>query len=182
MKLETELKRLGFKLEEQGGGVENWRLVLPGTGMQLFCCDEQGMPPDDVSETHFGVMPSGDAGEAICGQKYATGAELAEHLVNLKNEPTPQQLAKEFSRVLRRWLKPAQMESVIHRNRGEAAACRREKRAFNICASHDFCDANMAMAEAYQNLTNREMDTQSDEVVALWNASWDIAKLSEFAP
>lgn len=48
--------------------------------------------------------------------------------------------------------------------------------AGSICASHDFCDANMAMDQAFQELLNREPDMQSDADCALWNEAWQIAK------
>lgn len=46
----------------------------------------------------------------------------------------------------------------------------------SICASHDFCDANMVMAAAFEKVMKREVDTQSDADLAVWNEAWDRAK------
>lgn len=45
-----------------------------------------------------------------------------------------------------------------------------------ICHSHDYCDANEVMADAFFCVMGRELDTQSDEDRALWSDSWDYAK------
>lgn len=44
------------------------------------------------------------------------------------------------------------------------------------CASHDFCDANDVMAEAFKEVTLRDMDTESEGDLALWNEAWDLAR------
>lgn len=44
-----------------------------------------------------------------------------------------------------------------------------------VCASHDYCDANMVMDEAFTGLFDRSV-ASTDEDCALWNAAWDIAK------
>lgn len=44
-----------------------------------------------------------------------------------------------------------------------------------VCHSHDYCDANEVMSDAFCNWTGREMDTQSDEDRALWTAAWAYA-------
>lgn len=46
----------------------------------------------------------------------------------------------------------------------------------SICASHDFCDANLPMAEAFKKVVGRESNADSFADAALWNASWDLAK------
>jgi hypothetical protein len=82
-------------------------------------------------------------------------------------------LASEFSRVLRSWLTVGEMEQVISRNKRETDP--------RICHSHDFCDANMAMDEAFTTITGRELDADDGSDVALWGKAWDIALKSEFA-
>ena len=49
------------------------------------------------------------------------------------------------------------------------------------CASHDFCDANMPMAAAFEAVTGREPDVASQADADLWNAAWNIAKARGFA-
>lgn len=45
----------------------------------------------------------------------------------------------------------------------------------NICHSHDFCDANTVMERAFKAVTGKELDLQSEGVVALWNNAWNLA-------
>lgn len=45
-----------------------------------------------------------------------------------------------------------------------------------ICASHDFCDANMAMLAAFERIARRDFNADSDSDVSLWNRAWSMAK------
>lgn len=51
----------------------------------------------------------------------------------------------------------------------------------NVCASHDHCDANMPMSEAFAEVMGREIDLQNQDEIALWNEAWRIAKAEGFA-
>lgn len=84
---------------------------------------------------------------------------------------TPTALAKEFCAVIAEWLTPQQMDIVRERNRTIAAGC---------CATHDFCDANMAMAEAFENLAGFEPDTADDDVSRIWSTAWNLALAAGF--
>ncbi len=42
----------------------------------------------------------------------------------------------------------------------------------HVCHSHDYCDANEYMAEAFRGVVGREIDLQSDEDSGLWAAAW----------
>jgi hypothetical protein len=99
--------------------------------------------------------------------------------------PTKEQVAKEFSKVLRSWLTPEQMTEVI--------ALNREEKSPGICHSHDFCDANMAMLEAichelgltedqFMDQLMKEMNSNAPcgEFNALWNEAWEVAFRTEF--
>lgn len=81
--------------------------------------------------------------------------------------PSPHELARGFSRVLRKRLSPDELAECVRRNDSEANP--------GICHSHDFCDANMAMAEAWELLTSLPHCPE-----ALWDAAWNIAKTSNF--
>lgn len=56
------------------------------------------------------------------------------------------------------------------------------------CATHDYFDANIGMAEAFFSVTGREPATitetateaEKDADAALWNAAWDMAKQAGF--
>ena len=49
-----------------------------------------------------------------------------------------------------------------------------------ICATHDYCDANMPMAEAFEFIMGREPDVSADDDVTLWNAAWERARADHF--
>lgn len=51
----------------------------------------------------------------------------------------------------------------------------------HTCASHDFCDANMPMSEAFSDIMGREVVTNHQDDMDLWNAAWDITKREGFA-
>jgi len=82
-------------------------------------------------------------------------------------------LAHEFSRILRDWLTEDEIKQVIERNA--------EFDDPAVCASHDFCDANMAMYEAFENIMGHPIDTRKKADVAMWDKAWNMAKASDFA-
>ena len=48
------------------------------------------------------------------------------------------------------------------------------------CPTHDFCDANVTMSEAFAEVCGEEMDLQTDAHVALWNAAWDLCRANNY--
>ena len=75
-------------------------------------------------------------------------------------------LAGKFLAILERDLLPKDFKE----------ACRRNKTiAPGLCASHDFCDANMVMDEAWSATVDHEMTPSSTEDAALWSGAWEIA-------
>jgi len=88
-------------------------------------------------------------------------------------------VALKFAEVLHEWLTPEQMRMVVARNEGQ-------DHDDPCCASHDFCDANMAMDEAFTKAMGREIkadDIHGGYVEAdcdLWNGAWAIAKRMNF--
>lgn len=50
----------------------------------------------------------------------------------------------------------------------------------SICHSHDFCDANEAMIQAWQSLTSLDLDCGDDGHAELMNKAWDISKSAGF--
>ena len=98
---------------------------------------------------------------------------------------TQERIADAFANIIRDWLTAAEWAEMQARNVDDSDG---------VCASHDFCDANMAMAEAFETVTGREpafgydtladgspvdpaAATQADADCALWSAAWIIAKL-----
>ena len=83
-----------------------------------------------------------------------------------------ERLAFQFAKVLKEWLKPEQITEVIKRNTLEKYQ--------GCCATHDFCDANMAMAEAFKRTFNREFEFGNELDSTLFNGAWYIAKQNQF--
>ena len=69
------LSAAGFTLEWQGGGVFNWRKPV-GSGLEYFCCDDDGAPPKDHEPATFGICLV-EGGDVLCDKTFASGLELA---------------------------------------------------------------------------------------------------------
>lgn len=135
---------------------------IPGKRFRVSLAEMDAKETEQLSGESFDVMETDDVTEAI-----------SEALSAVQNNPlNPEILAKAFSAVLFGWLTPEQRATVLERNKAEGNP--------SICHSHDFCDANMAMVEAFQNLGVGEIDSQDDEQTALWDAAWALAKSSGF--
>lgn len=90
-----------------------------------------------------------------------------------QHQDTTEAMAAEFSAVLKTWLSPAEMKEVVCRNEGEPDP--------NICHSHDFCDANMAMHEVFMR---RGMEVTAeggaDCFGQKWGEVWQFARGKQF--
>jgi hypothetical protein len=82
-------------------------------------------------------------------------------------------IAAQFSTTLNGQLTPAELEEVRQRN----ADPQREP---GVCATHDFCNADEAMAQAFWRVMHRDIDAANQTDVALWRAAWWIARSVEF--
>ena len=92
----------------------------------------------------------------------------------MTNEQQIAAVAEEFARVLGDWLSPEQFAEMTRLNKTE-------EYTHNICASHNFCDANMAMDEAMKKVLGREPNIggdneDSEDDIDLWNAAWNEAR------
>lgn len=95
-----------------------------------------------------------------------------------------EQLAREFSNLLRKELTAEEMRKVIADNEASKDPA--------TCASHDYIDANIVMAEAFKKVVGRKVTMPSDvekntklgdredEDLALWESAWDMAKKNKF--
>ncbi|WP_127128008.1 hypothetical protein [Pseudoflavitalea rhizosphaerae] len=82
-------------------------------------------------------------------------------------------IACAFSKILKEWLTYEQLSFINKRNDSEG---------FNssFCASHQFCDANMAMNEAFRRVLQRDANVNCCKDTSIWNEAWDIAKKEHF--
>lgn len=81
---------------------------------------------------------------------------------------TPETIADEFVVTLNDWLTDYEMDLIRNYNATPAYA--------HSCASHNFCDANMAMLTAFEVITDFEFDLDNQAHVDLFNAAWTYAK------
>lgn len=94
----------------------------------------------------------------------------------MKPATIAQLIAKEFSRILKEEeLGEQEFTRMVNRHLDE-----HYKHEENICVSHEFCDANMPMAQAFEKITGIEVDPMNEEHCKLWNRAWDYAKNSDF--
>lgn len=87
-----------------------------------------------------------------------------------------QQLSSEFAASLLVCIGQENFDEVVRRNVAMGLYS-------NVCASHDFCDANMIMAQAMKRLAPSLDDAkifEDSSLVALWNEAWGLAKRGAF--
>lgn len=88
------------------------------------------------------------------------------------------QFADQFKEVLRRQLSPAELLKIDQTN---------GLRADGTCATHDYCDANMAMLQAVVELTGLDEDDATNRLVCgdlmldAVNDGWTLAKVEGFS-
>jgi hypothetical protein len=80
-----------------------------------------------------------------------------------------EEIAAVFAGVLIGWLTEAEMAEVRRRNATPESAG-------NACASHDYCDANMAMDPAFTLVTHHPAGAFQWIDNRLWSEAWGIAK------
>lgn len=82
-------------------------------------------------------------------------------------------VARDFAQRVTRYIGLASMQDVVERNRTAEEG---------ICHSHDFCDANVFMAEAME--ANGHVDPDPEHCdpgfAATWSDAWNVAKASGF--
>lgn len=50
----------------------------------------------------------------------------------------------------------------------------------DVCVTHDYCDGNQVMLDAYEKCYKREFNMQNDDDMQLWNGAWEFAKRNNF--
>jgi hypothetical protein len=89
---------------------------------------------------------------------------------NLKELATPENIGKKFVEILKDWLTPEEFARVCLKNYVSNNP--------TVCASHDYCDANMAMVAAmtWYALDPDPFVSGEQSALDLWEASWKHAK------
>lgn len=157
---------IGFEVWMSGGGCTAWFKQLPadkymlitdssGSDHHLNADGYDGKPDYWIVGIHF----DGSDGEYL---------ESATH-----DEAVAAALAILFRESIRRDV-PDNVAEIDAINAARADA---------TCATHDFCDSNMNMLEAWRACYGPDafLDADNQAYADLWNRAWDIAKADGFA-
>lgn len=79
----------------------------------------------------------------------------------------PERLAAAFIECIREVMEDDELREIDRRNAAE------EDRL--VCHTHDFCDANVYMEEAFSRTFHYAPDVSSEEDAAVWNDAWNLA-------
>jgi len=79
-------------------------------------------------------------------------------------------VARDFVNIIRTWLTPTQLAEVAAKNAMNLDA--------DWCATHDYCDANVAMDAAFAARLGRSVRGNDESDCRLWRDAWDIARLT----
>jgi len=105
---------------------------------------------------------------------YSLGWGYATLIVRKKPPPVPvpfevaaSVIATRYVTILTAWLTPEEWTEMRARNAADTDS--------KVCHSHDYCDANMAMCEAFESVTGYTPDGDNMDDATLWNAAWELA-------
>lgn len=92
-------------------------------------------------------------------------------------------IAREFAKLMLAEIGAENLASAVAENMADMA-----QGNDSTCATHNFCDANMVMDEAFHNVLGRGMylidedatEAQKDSDTELWNSAWTMAKHAGF--
>jgi len=87
-------------------------------------------------------------------------------------DTTIEKLAKEFSGILKDWTGEESIKAINEKNATRAYV--------DACASHEFCDPNTAMIEAFANVMGRSINFQNAGDFSMINHAWSTAKENKF--
>ena len=88
--------------------------------------------------------------------------------MNIYNSKTAEKLSNKFAYLLSMEIGDDNLRKVVDRNRAENCG--------SVCHSHDYCDANMIMVEAFKEVCKREPDLNNRDDVVLIDQAWKQAK------
>ena len=116
---------------------------------------------ENPTDTEYALGPWRDMSGSVEKSKYGT---LEEQLAD--------RIALRFASVIREWLNEAELAEVNRLNNLEMSP--------HVCHTHDFCDANMAMDEAFRK-EGLEVNLGDYAFGRIWDAAWNIARVEGFA-
>lgn len=88
----------------------------------------------------------------------------------LTETPHKEWLAERFAAILKEWLTAEQWADMKRKNETDP------RYTGGVCASHDYCDANMAMDQAWRERFATSPNADDEAQATLWSTAWDLAK------
>lgn len=174
---DKEFESAGFALISTGGGCTAWHKPLGNNAnayMLITCLDGCGHYLTDSDDKFIIACHWEDDGGNAAWSDCLEGASAQEAI----KASEAARLAWEFAIELERDIGRVGLAKTVRVNKERADPF--------TCASHDYCDANMTMAEAYSRLFGQvewieeghdESDTSGQD---RWNLAWDFAKRNHF--
>lgn len=89
--------------------------------------------------------------------------------LNIRDTVNAQTIAPEFTRILKDWLRVDEWDAMCALNATE-------KYQHGACASQNYCDANMAMIEAFDLHKVAHPSDDHPDSITLWNEAWELAR------
>lgn len=158
--------KAGFEVAHMGGGCLAWERYQFGLGLSLRITDSEGFDvrlgdahannPDKPDAWLIGLYTSDD-----CDGFYMEAATAGEAVAAC--------LALVFRFIVKRDLAD-HLEEIDERNAAYRAAGK-----LDVCATHDFSDANMLMLEAWEKFCLQPMRPHVQAHADLWGQAWKIA-------
>ena len=90
--------------------------------------------------------------------------------------PTVEDLCETFRAVITDWFP----ESIRREIDATNAEYKKDPNLSKCCATHNHCDANQAMVDAWEALSKVEIDGACEAQAIIWGAAWDMAKTRGF--
>lgn len=91
----------------------------------------------------------------------------------MNSEEKIKDLSFAFSTIIHSWLTVDEIKEVVYLNNSEGYV--------NYCATYNFCDASMAIFEAFQTIFNREPVMFNNSDTDFLNKAWDLSKINNFS-
>lgn len=125
------------------------------------------------SHTLNGDWPQGEQAAMAAYRKLVNQSEAlkcAAGALHTALKVTTQAISIQFIHSLKAVIPEQELEVLRERNR--------QRTSPGVCHTHDFCDANEVMAQAFHAVVGRSFDSEIDG--ALWEQAWSIASQKEF--
>jgi len=171
----TTFLQANYTLHNTGGGIFCY---THDEGDFYFLISEHndcGITPEYPGNVDVGMYLDADMSELA----FVSDVEQSDVPETIKRLIEAGKVAKAFSQKLQEEIGREKVLQVVDVNRGRRAANPKD----SSCASHDFCDANMAMDAAMREtlgLEEYQMMEDDSGLDRVWNTAWDVARENVF--